>query len=281
MELRVFETLCSIDVNDKVEKKSGFAYLTWSYAWQEFVKVCPNARYEVKFFDNKPYIYDEPVKHIRIETSEANNENYLLVYNIKEIDDEKLTEDFSKEEFDKLSKIYSYMTGYIKLAEQEDKIEVNDDIAVSNYEQPVSFASLSVSPIAYTTQETQKNVKIMILTDTSLYNTVGWKNGEFLVKLPEDLIDIKVNSIKSNISKIKISGYEVDKENNFIKIYTNNEDADTYMLTIDVDITVDPRISTQDDKIELYAYNPNCNNYYNLLQSKDIYDVNSNNNTQL
>jgi len=64
MELRVFETLCSIDVNDKVEKKSGFAYLTWSYAWQEFVKVCPNARYEVKFFDNKPYIYDEKLGYM-------------------------------------------------------------------------------------------------------------------------------------------------------------------------------------------------------------------------
>ena len=64
MELRVFETLCSINVNDKVEKKNGLAYLTWSYAWQEFVKVCPNARYEVKFFDDKPYIYDEKLGYM-------------------------------------------------------------------------------------------------------------------------------------------------------------------------------------------------------------------------
>ena len=64
MELKIFETLSSINVNDKVEKKNGLSYLTWSWAWSEFVKVCPSAKYEVKMFDNKPYIYDEKLGYM-------------------------------------------------------------------------------------------------------------------------------------------------------------------------------------------------------------------------
>jgi hypothetical protein len=31
----VFETLSAINVNDKVEKKSGLTYLSWAWAWGE------------------------------------------------------------------------------------------------------------------------------------------------------------------------------------------------------------------------------------------------------
>lgn len=55
----VFETLNNINVNEYTEKKNGLTYLTWSYAWKEFKKVCPNATYEVVKFDGKPYVYDE------------------------------------------------------------------------------------------------------------------------------------------------------------------------------------------------------------------------------
>ena len=54
-----FITLYTLNVNDKVEKKNKLKYLSWSYAWAEFKKQFPNATYEIKLFDNKPYIYDE------------------------------------------------------------------------------------------------------------------------------------------------------------------------------------------------------------------------------
>lgn len=55
----VFETLYKANVNDYTEKKNGLTYLTWSAAWAEFKKVCPDATYEIVKFDGKPYIYDE------------------------------------------------------------------------------------------------------------------------------------------------------------------------------------------------------------------------------
>jgi len=44
----VFEKLSSINVNDKIEKKSGLTYLSWAFAWSEVKRACPDARYDIK-----------------------------------------------------------------------------------------------------------------------------------------------------------------------------------------------------------------------------------------
>lgn len=56
-----FELLSSVNVNDKVEKKSNLTYLSWAWAWAEVKKVCPDASYQVKGdpITQKPYFYDE------------------------------------------------------------------------------------------------------------------------------------------------------------------------------------------------------------------------------
>jgi len=56
----IFETLSSINVNEKTEKKSGLTYLSWAWAWSEFQKVCPEATYYiVKDTRGLPYFADE------------------------------------------------------------------------------------------------------------------------------------------------------------------------------------------------------------------------------
>ena len=54
----LFERLYSIDVSDKIEKKGRCSYLSWAWAWAEFVKACPDVTYEIKKFDGLPYVYD-------------------------------------------------------------------------------------------------------------------------------------------------------------------------------------------------------------------------------
>ena len=49
--MNYFEELNSINVNDKVEKKAGLTYLSWSYAWGEVKKRHPEATYTV--YENK------------------------------------------------------------------------------------------------------------------------------------------------------------------------------------------------------------------------------------
>lgn len=43
----VFETLSTINVSGKTEKKNGLTYLSWAYAWGELCKVYPTATYKV------------------------------------------------------------------------------------------------------------------------------------------------------------------------------------------------------------------------------------------
>ena len=43
----VFETLNSIDVSDKVERKGNLNYVSWAVAWGELKKVYPDASYTI------------------------------------------------------------------------------------------------------------------------------------------------------------------------------------------------------------------------------------------
>ncbi len=58
-----FKDLLSLNVNDKTEQKgqgkSALTYLSWSFAWSEFVKVYPDATYEIiKNENGLPYFVD-------------------------------------------------------------------------------------------------------------------------------------------------------------------------------------------------------------------------------
>lgn len=53
-----FKELYSVNVNENVEKKNGLSYLSWAWAWAEFMKRYPQADYEIVKFDGLPYAYD-------------------------------------------------------------------------------------------------------------------------------------------------------------------------------------------------------------------------------
>ena len=225
-----------------------------------------------KYTSSNPYKYALPVKHIRIETSEiVKKEVNFYVYNIKEIDDEKITTKYEREQFDELQYIKSTLTGSI----------VGDGAATTrhtaNYEAPVSVATISISKNTISTQETEKNDKITITTKTSASNNqTEWQNGIFLVKIPTEIIDVQLNEVNVNNSSVTIESYEVieEKGQRFIKIVTKNNTPQTFTITLDVDLSPDPRIATTTRQIELYATNENGSDYY--YKAEDAYDVNNN-----
>lgn len=51
----VFETLNTINVSGKAEKKNGLTYLSWAYAWAEVKKLYPTAQYHVYERDTQQY----------------------------------------------------------------------------------------------------------------------------------------------------------------------------------------------------------------------------------
>ena len=208
-----------------------------------------------KYASNNPYRYEVPVKHIRVETSEIiSDESSLYVYNIKKIDDDKLTGKYTREYFDKLQYIESTLVGY------RGEKYINSSTHRANYEAPISVANISIINNTISTQTTEENANIKITTETNTsYNEVNWQNGIFLVKLPEEIIDVQLNEVKVTSSLVSIESYELieNAEGTFIKIVTKNDTPTTYSIQIDANLTADPRKPTATRNIELYATNEN------------------------
>ena len=233
-----------------------------------------------KYTLNNPYKYETPVKHIRVETSNIAKNTYLYVYNVKEIDDVLLTAEYTREKFDNLGKIYSYVTGYMNIDGTETKLA--NDINFANYEMPYSVATISINPSYVSNQETKKGVKLNIVTNTTRYNTKKWQNGEFLIKYPNEIIDVNINSVTSEDKDIIITGVDTYEENGniYTKIYTSNDIEKTVELVIDADLTADPRKATATRNVELYYYNHACSNYDQDERTKDVFDINGNENVE-
>ena len=191
------------------------------------------------------------------------------------MDNETLTTDKTREEFDKISKIYSYLSGYAKYTEGEAYQKLKDDVGIANYDEPLSMAQITnVTPTTLSTQETT-NMKITIGTVNLGYNVKLWRDGTFLLKFPEEVLLAEINSVTINNGNVEILGYDIYEEegNYYLKILTENENPENYTITVDANITPDPRKMSATRNIELYAYNDYCNNYKDTLRTEDIYDV--------
>ena len=228
----------------------------------------------LKYSTNSPYEYPYEIKHIRVETSGLIANQKLIIYNVKEIDDDKLTTMYTKEQFDDFKYVKSSVVGYV------GENYLNKAEHSANYEVPFTYARIEINKTAISTQETEKDMQIKIKAQgDETMNQNRWKNGAFLVKMPKDIIDIDEISVTSDNENVTISSYESYEENGerFIKIITENEEPTTFTLTINCQITPDPRIPTTTEYFELYSSNEEAVDYYN--PTDDIYDVNGNLNT--
>ena len=98
--------------------------------------------------------------------------------------------------------------------------------------------------------------------------------------MPEEIVGMEINSIKSDNGNVTITANELTKQNGkyLIKILTQNEEPEVYTLTIDANMTTAENTSADKKEIKLYAYNEKCNDYYKTIQ--DTYDVNTNSKTE-
>ena len=231
-----------------------------------------------RYTSSNPYYFDKTINKIRVETSKANDNSYLYVYQIKEINDEKLTTDYTLDQFDNLNYIYSYMNGGL-YGDTHTMTNGLTDQEYAYYEAPVSLASFTVSPYAITNQET-KAVTMRITTESSRYNESLWKNGYFVLEMPEEILELKVNDVKSSNSSVEVTSYEVYEENGkqYMKIYTKNDTETTFYLTIDAELTADPRKPTVNKSIKLYGINPHIPYYRSTSRAQDVLDINNNGN---
>lgn len=226
---------------------------------------------------NKDNPYSVNIKSLRIETSKPIANTSFSVYQIKEVDDELITESFSQEEFDKLSFVYTYLKGTI---EAPDGVTYDNGLATSEinksnyayYDAPYSVATLIVDPNQITNQKTE-NVTFKITTSSQNMLEKEWINGTFVIELPDSVINASVNGVEISDENVQLSSCDVIEENGkyFIKIYTKNEEEKLYTITVNASISGNPLNHTENKSVNLYSYNENCNNYYN--KSADLYDL--------
>ena len=226
-----------------------------------------------KYTKISPYKFNIPVKHIRVETSQTQDLEYLYVYSQKQLDDEYITTNYTQEQFEDLKYIESHLNVYAGT-------RLLGTLSNSaSYEAPYSIANLSLSKNTLSTQVTEKNeiLTIQAVANESA-NQVGWTNGSFLIKLPVNIISTEINNVEINNSDVSVISSEYLENNNgkFIKINTKNltNTAQVFEIKIDTNITSDPRIGTTTENFELWASNEEGTDYY--YSESDIYDVNDN-----
>ena len=101
---------------------------------------------------------------------------------------------------------------------------VNNDIAKTLYETPISSATITVNRDTIGTQTKEDDVNLTINAQTKYYNMKGWTNGKFIIELPEQILDIEINDVYGIISNInKKYDYTQDIFEN-CKIDINNYD---------------------------------------------------------
>lgn len=64
----VWENLSRIDCSEHTEEKQGLTYLSWAWAWGVLRENYPNATYQVREWDGRPYLHDEILGYL-VETS--------------------------------------------------------------------------------------------------------------------------------------------------------------------------------------------------------------------
>lgn len=233
---------------------------------------------------SNPYKYETAVKHIRVETSSTNATSSFYVNNIKELDDEYITTNYTREEFDNLTYIYSYLDGYMIKPKTDASEETTYyyKATASNkalYAAPTSVATIAIKENTISTHTTAEHQKITISTVTSGYNEQGWKNGTFLVQIPSEVILTEVNEVTTNNENVKITAYDVyeDSGNYYIKILTECANEETFNIVVDCDLTPDPRITKTTKQVKLWAINETACDYY--YKGADTYDIDGDANT--
>lgn len=226
---------------------------------------------------NEPYYYSESVENVKVEISESANNTTLIVHHVKEIDNKAVTTKYTKEQFEKLSLVYTNLTGSV-YNENNEFIGSQNVSEVAAYEDEVSVAKILVQDDKIPTNEETVNAEMQIAVSTVAYNQSKWKNAEFLVEMPADILNMEINSVVTYNENIKIKAYDLYKQDGkyFIKIITTNDVADIYTIFIDYNITPNTKMPTTTKQVTLYAYNAEYDNYENNTQ--DIYDVNNNTN---
>ena len=243
-----------------------------------------------------PYTFETDVSSIRLETSELVNkeamEDHAIRYGwqdthllhlfgvsiVKTLDHDALMNTYDLDTFNTMSYISTRFN--VSGVRHRTEENTNQNVTGSTYYNSASLRTMQSAEVTIDTNKT--SIESTQLNDTTFtiktgdYHDVveGYKNAEFLMTLPEWILDFEINSVVSSKNTVKITGYEkVDLGNGqkAVRIITANDIPEKYDIDINLSLVPDARQMSKSGTVSLYATNPSTN--LSNRSAKDIYDV--------
>ena len=232
---------------------------------------------ELTTYDSRnPYVYSQPITHVKVITSKYGKDTYARINHTKTLNDNLIVNDHTFEEFENIKSISTGIEGSM-LFDDGEIVRVNSELNSAAYLFPYSIANVSVDKEWISTQIMQENITFTIDTASDGIVKSKWKDGIFLLKLPEDIYYVDINSVSANVT---VDSYEICEVDGCkaIKVYTSNEEPKDVVIFINTDLACDPAVISKTETIHLYAENGACKNYYTSKAESDNYDINYNGN---
>ncbi|MBR3523456.1 MAG: MucBP domain-containing protein [Bacilli bacterium] len=253
---------------------------------------------------NDTYTFDTAVSSIRLETSELINKDamashvrrygwqdteLLSLFNVsivKTIDHNALMNTYDLATFNTMY----YVGTNVKVGGVRHRTEENTDQLINNgtaFYNSASLRTLQSAEVEIDSSDdsidsTELN-DVTFTIETGDYHDIveGYKDAEFLLALPNWILDLDINSITIDNNNVEIKGYEkVDLAGGKkgIRIETANDTPTQYKITINTTLTPDARLMNSSGNASLYATNPSTNLSEHI--SKDTYDVDQDGDTE-
>ena len=241
---------------------------------------------------NTPYTFESDVRSIELyvngfnyikEYVDANNYRSQLSFGVnmtKTIDNNSIVQYIPQEDFETYGTITSIMNQTIYNGNEIVKynnLDTNSYTGYASYVNAESQAYLSISRSqVYTTEESE--VTFTITTNELDDISRGFKDGEYFILMPTEILNAKIVSVTAAEGNATIVGSSVGTTSDgrkYIKLITSNSSPGKQKLNIKAKLLPDPRKTDKGVSFTLYAYNPNCHNY--RYKATDTFDINGNN----
>lgn len=237
----VFETLNSINVSGKTEKKNGLTYLSWAYAWGEVKKLYPNATYKVYERDTQwgpvNYFTDGRTCWVKVGVTIEGLEHVemlpIMDYRNRSIPLDKVTSYDTNKSIQRAVVKACARHGlglYVYACEDLPECESQSQPGVKPVEKAAPAAQQAQAPVKDTRPVTPQMVGFIEKTIEEHQITKDWICHKYKVSELKDLRVYQAKHIGKNISRLK-DMFDNERREDLAAIVKNAKSANAKMET--------------------------------------------------
>ncbi len=136
------------------------------------------------YTSENPYMYEIPIRYVRVEATNVKDNSSVSIYNIKEIDDDYIVNNFTEEEFNNLKSIETKVSGYLGenyINTDTGRAIYKESEIVDNYDGDINLKIV----------KTEKNSENKISNIKFKLTGINYEDGRVLVTNSEGELEFK------------------------------------------------------------------------------------------